>query len=284
MTNQSEPPDPALSPDPALLRVFFAAKSKDSVTQQAPLTPLDEAYVAHADALLRLAHRALADFPLKPRIAHEIGGNLRDALELRRLADEMVAKAVVVERERGASWTEIGQAAEISKQSAHERWNHAVYAWTVLDRQHSSMHGSTVAARGMDAWYADLNAVYGREQYAITAGLASNDPRNIVEQQAADTNRTAARKLHQREEELRRKNTDAYEEAFAAIGTHSHAIARQHWADTHVERADAYDQLAEAEPTMADEHRRAAAKQRAIADEILRPTKRRDAEEEGEEQ
>ncbi|GGU13015.1 hypothetical protein [Streptomyces lateritius] len=39
------------------------------------------------------------------------------------IVDKLVDQTVVVERERGASWSAIGNAAGISRQSAHERWN-----------------------------------------------------------------------------------------------------------------------------------------------------------------
>ncbi|MGP3983776.1 hypothetical protein [Streptomyces sp. KR80] len=232
------------------------------------LTPLDEAYVAHADALSELAHAILQNFPLQPRTRQPKGEVLEDALELRRLADQIVEKAVVVENERGASWTKIGAAASITKQSAHEKWGTVVLDWTLIKQRRASPNRSAAEiARTLDTWYAEL---YPSEPYAITAGLAATDPRNVVEQQAANANRAAAKRLYARLGELRAEDTAAYNAAVEAVGSKAHAAAR-------TAMAEVYDQLAVAEPTIADDHRQDAAKQRALAADIANPPKDNDA-------
>ncbi|MEV3998981.1 hypothetical protein ACFYPK_28535 [Streptomyces halstedii] len=262
------------TPDPSSLSEFLEAELDEAATRNAPLTPLDEAYIAHADALYSVVCQVIADFPLKPRTTHGVGSTLRDALELRRLADAVVESAVIVERERGASWTSIGQAADSTKQSAHERWSDAVHLWTLHGRRRRRMLGSLADARAMDEWYADLTTANVRHPavpYAITAGLAATDPRNVVEQQAADKTRSTAQSLYRRLDELRQESTTAYTASFEAIGTDGHAAARQRWADVHIAMAEVCDELAAAEPTIAENHQRAAAKQRAIAHDIRNP-------------
>lgn len=234
---------------------------------QARLTPLDEAYVAHADALSDLAHDILQDFPLKPRAtAAEPGTFLKDALHLRYLADLVVQRAVVVERERGASWADIGSAAGTTRQAAHERWGTVVGSWTMLHRRHPSRFGSAHLAQTLDRWFAEL---YPDEKFAITAGLAALDPRNAVEQEAADAERTEAWLLQIRLTALQQERTDAYNATFTPLDDRqARAAALQRWADAHTHTAEAYERLAQLEPTLADEHGARAAKQRELAARI----------------
>ncbi|WP_351235354.1 hypothetical protein [Streptomyces sp. NPDC002133] len=242
-----------------------------SESRPATLPSLDEAYVAHADALSRLAADALRDIPLELRaLDREYGGFLSAALHLRYLADVLVEKAVIVEKERGASWTDIGNAAGMTKQSAHEKWGTAVGAWTVVNqRRHPTEFGSAHLARRIDEWYAELHP---DEEHAITAGLASTDPtRGVAEAQAAAAHRVAARLLYARLDELKKENAVAFNAAFEATGTDGHAAARQRRADMRTAQAEVYEQLAIAEPTIADEHRARAKKQRELAASVLTP-------------
>ncbi|MEU0398221.1 hypothetical protein ABZ208_36805 [Streptomyces sp. NPDC006208] len=235
------------------------------------LAPLDEAYVAHADALSRLAADALRDVPLELRSRdREHGGFLRAALHLRHLADALVEKAVVVEKERGASWSDIGTAAEMTKQSAHEKWGTLVADWTVISqRRHPTTLGAAHIARSIDAWYAEMHP---DEEHAVTAGLTSTKPMSkVAEARSAAAHRVAARLLYARLEELKKENTEAFNAAFAATGTDGHAAARRRWANTHTAQAEVYDQLAVAEPTIADKHRAGAEKQRELATSVPTP-------------
>jgi hypothetical protein len=51
------------------------------------------------------------------------GDFLEEALALRAQVEWLLTRAVVLERERGTSWAEIGERLEASKQAAHERYN-----------------------------------------------------------------------------------------------------------------------------------------------------------------
>lgn len=137
----------------------------------------------------------------------------------------MAESAVIVERERGASWRSIGQAADSTKQSAHERWADAGHLWTLHGRRRRRMLGPLADAHARDEWYADLttaNERYATADYVITAGLAATDPRNVVERRAADKSRSTAQSLYRRLDELRQKSTTAYSASFEAIGTDGH--------------------------------------------------------------
>ena len=229
------------------------------------LAPLDEAYVAYADAMSRLINDALADFPLP--YVHDHGRFLQTTLHLRYLADVLVQKAVIVETERGASWSDLGEAAaHIGEQAANEKWAHVVRGWTLVNhRRHCSATGSADLARELDAWYSRL--VPGTE-FAISSGLAATDPRNIVGQQAAEANRAAARMLRKRLDDLQAEDADAYGQTVGGADPEERAAGRRRWAAARTAMAEAYDQLGIAEPTIADDHRAAAAQQRALAADI----------------
>ncbi|MFJ4674240.1 hypothetical protein [Kitasatospora purpeofusca] len=240
-------------------------------TEQGPkrptLEPLDEALVAYADAMSRLVNDGINDFPLvklpedekgKP----EHGHYLRTALHLQYLAGVLVEKAVVVESEHGASWTDIGRAAGSSKQAAHERWKTVVGGWTMLHRRHSSAHGSAHLARQLDEWYAELCP---ETPFAVTSVLASTDPRNVAEQQIADDHRQEALALRKRVMELQDEGRDAFNDTVGTLDPAQSAEARERWAQTQDQMAAAYERLAEVEPGLADEHRDSARSRRESA-------------------
>ncbi|MFD4397280.1 hypothetical protein [Kitasatospora sp. NPDC058478] len=231
------------------------------------LAPLDEAYVAYADAMSRLIHDGLTDFPLP--FVRDHGHYLSTALHLRYLADVLVEKAVIVENERGASWNDIGEAAHISKQTAHQKWAGVVRVWTAFGRRRERGRSSAAVARELDTWYAEL---VPETEFAVTAGLAATDPRNEVEQRAADTDRADARRLHKHLDELRDQDTAAYNDTMAALDPAERARARERWAAARTAMAETYDQLARLEPTIADDHHARARQQRELATEIGTPS------------
>ncbi|MFE2684470.1 hypothetical protein [Streptomyces mirabilis] len=57
------------------------------------------------------------------------GDSVRAAADLLALAEDVMRRAAVYERERGTSWDEIGEALGITKQSAHKRFAGAVETW-----------------------------------------------------------------------------------------------------------------------------------------------------------
>lgn len=58
-----------------------------------------------------------------------LGEFVEDALRLVGLAADVLERAVVLERERGASWVEIGERLEVSKQAAQQKYGPALERW-----------------------------------------------------------------------------------------------------------------------------------------------------------
>src|SRR5262249_6520343 len=136
------------------------------------LAPADEAMLTRAQTLREITDAALRDIA-QGYPADDHGSVLRDALFLQRLAEQLVDQAVVAERERGASWTDIGHAASSSRQAAHERWNTTVGAWVLMQRRRTGIGRGpadpATHARHLDEWYEDLVG----EQRAVSTLLPS---------------------------------------------------------------------------------------------------------------
>ncbi|MGW6606042.1 hypothetical protein [Streptomyces sp. NPDC055036] len=231
------------------------------------LAPADEAMLARAQTLREITDAALRDVAqLYPGNDH--GSLLRDALFIHGLAEQLVDQAVVAERERAASWTDIGYAASSSRQAAHERWKNDVGAWVLMERRRTGIGrgpaDAATHARYLDDWYADLVG----EQKAVSSLLPS-----LADEAAraeGDARRAEARQLHDRAEELRKESDTAYNEAMAATGTPAAKERREVWAAKHLARAEVYERLAVVEEPVAPEHRRRAAAQRTLAQDIAR--------------
>ncbi|MEU6946566.1 hypothetical protein ABZ957_15255 [Streptomyces sp. NPDC046316] len=233
------------------------------------LAPVDEAILARAQTLLEIVESALRDVA-QPYPSDDHGGILRDALFVHGIAEKLVDQAVVVERERGASWSDIGNAAGISRQSAHERWSTKVGAWVMMGRQRNGIFDRGAAdpaehARYLDEW---LDALTGKGPDAVSRQLSSL--RDEAARQEANNRRSEVKRLRQRTEELRQECDDAYTAVMEAAGTDGVEEKRAVWAARHFARAEAFDRLAAIEEPAAAEHRRTAAAQRAIAEGILR--------------
>ncbi|WP_105974709.1 hypothetical protein [Streptomyces geranii] len=231
------------------------------------LAPADEAMLARAQTLREITDAALLAVG-QPYPGDDHGSLLRDALFVQGLAERLIDQAVVAERERGASWTDIGSAVGSSRQSAHERWNTRVGAWVLLGRQRNGIgHGPADPAdhvRNLDEWYAELTP---DEPHAISTQLSSlHDEAARTE---ANSRRAEAKQLHARAEELRKEIDAASNDAMGATGT-AREEKRAVWAAKHFARAEVYDRLADLEEPLAAEHRRRAATQRGIAQDILR--------------
>ncbi|MFJ8351301.1 hypothetical protein ACIQ9J_34045 [Streptomyces sp. NPDC094153] len=231
------------------------------------LAPADEAMLARAQTLREITDAALRDVAqLYP--ADDPGSVLRDALFIQGLAERLVDQAVVVERERGASWTDIGSAASSSRQAAHERWNTTVGAWVLMERRRTGIGNGpadpATHAQYLDEWYADLVG----ERQAVSALLPSlHDEAARTE---ANSRRAEAKQLHERAEELRKEIDAAYTAAMEATGTDAAEEKRAVWAAKHLASAEVYKRLAAIEEPIAVEHRRRATAQRKVAQDIVR--------------
>ncbi|OEJ21237.1 hypothetical protein AR457_35840 [Streptomyces agglomeratus] len=231
------------------------------------LSPRDEARIVFARHACLLSRDALALMPTASKTSP--GDFLSGALELRRKLDHLIEAAVIAERECGSTWEQIAQAAQMTRQSAHEKWAPRVQAWATLGRQARSA-GSTEhsmdTARWLDGQY---ERVWANEPEAVTAGLdATRHP-------GSDAYEAAQRKrgthLHARLVELReqaRTLDGQYHELKDAKdedGLLRLAGVLTSTAANHDAQAAAYDQLVTAEPSLSDEHRGAAERQRGNA-------------------
>ncbi|MFG3207960.1 hypothetical protein [Streptomyces sp. NPDC048192] len=235
--------------------------------QPPALAPADEAMLARAHTLYEITEAALRDVA-QTYPADDHGSVLRDALFIQGLAEQLVDQAVVAERERGASWADIGEAASSSRQSAHERWASDVAAWVLMGRKRTGIGRGPADpeahARDLDAWYSGLLGGADRPISRTLPSLRDEDARR-----QADARRAEVPRLNRRLDELRRETLDAYEAAFAATGTDQHEAKGAAWAAKHLAQAEVYDRLADIEEPVAAEHRRSAAAQRSIAQQIL---------------
>ncbi|MFC9803339.1 hypothetical protein ACFWGE_21330 [Streptomyces bacillaris] len=221
-----------------------------------PLAPLDDIRLARAMTLQRIGTIVLNDLPTAEEY-DPVGG----ALELARLADKLTEQAVVIRREQGASWTDIGKEAGISRQAAHDRWGSAVETWVALGQHREGAPDFTVAQ--LDSWYADIDP---ERPDAVSSGLPSlHDP---AARRAAQDQREEAQRLHAELNTYPEQEREAFNRVFQATGTSEHPARRREWAAVHLEHAALLDRLAQVEPLAATEHRRRARTQRSLADEI----------------
>ncbi|WP_051877154.1 hypothetical protein [Streptomyces natalensis] len=232
------------------------------------LAPADEAMLARAQTLLEIVESALRDVA-QPYPSDDHGGLLRDALFVQGLAQQLVDQAVIAERERGASWTALGNAADISRQSAHERWNTKVGAWALTGRQRNGIGRGPADpaehARYLDRW---LDALVGKGPDGVSRLLPSLHDQAARDE--ANARRTEVKQLQGRAEELRKECDAAYTMAMEATDTDAAEDKRAVWAARHFAHAEVYDRLAAIEEPLAAEHRRRATTQRSLAQGILR--------------
>jgi hypothetical protein len=237
------------------------------------LSPRDESRVALALTLRQLADAVLDAVPVEPD--PEPGDLVRTALRLQRRVEDVVREAVVAERERGTTWYQIGEAAGITRQSAHEKWYGDVHAWAATGRSALPPHLKTLdVAAEADARYAALRP---DRPHAITSGL---DAVRFPGSHAYEASlRTRGSALHTRRMDLDAQadklnaeystlhaqgpatpSSPVDDDPLTLLTAHrGHAKAvranRLALAAVHDELATVYDQLVTAEPSLAEEHR-----------------------------
>lgn len=234
------------------------------------LSPRDESRVALALTLRQLVDAVLDAVPVEPDPAP--GDLLRTALRLQRRMEDVVREAVVAERERGTTWYQIGEAAGITRQSAHEKWYGDVHAWAATGRSALPPDLKTLeVAAEADARYARLRP---DRPHAVTSGL---DAVRFPGSHAYEASlRARGSALHARRTDLDAQATKLNDEYSAlhaqgpaaspaggdplVIAAHrGHAATvranRLAIAAVHEEIATVYDQLVTAEPPLAEEHR-----------------------------
>ncbi|MEU0271865.1 hypothetical protein [Streptomyces sp. NPDC006307] len=231
------------------------------------LSPRDEARVALAIDLCNLSSRAMQSVPVDPEASP--GALLRAALDLQRLLNNVVVSAVIAERERGTTWDQIGMAASMTRQSAHEKWTSDVKTWAELGRTARSSNSSYATtleyATLADRQYAATDP--SRPQ-AVTSGL---DAVRFPGSQAYEDNlRTRGAALHAQLRKLRAtvKDVDERHTALEEGGRDNDGLLSENLlkhAAAYDEMADIYEQLVAAEPALADEHRSEAEYRRSVA-------------------
>ncbi|MEV3926450.1 MULTISPECIES: hypothetical protein [Actinomycetes] len=218
------------------------------------LTPRDESRIAFARSVWAVWKSADRLVPIDPEALP--GSLLTDALALQADAEKTVGRAVVAERERGTTWEQIAQAAGITRQTAHERWAHRARAWADNGRTANAPgHTSAETARFLDSEYA---LAHPDQPHAVTAGLdAVRYPGSAADQ---DARRARGRALHTRREDLER-DADRLHEEWVRLkdpadrrGELRLAANLTAAADVHNALADLYQELAAAEPELAEEH------------------------------
>ncbi|MFE7840148.1 hypothetical protein ACFU53_30055 [Streptomyces sp. NPDC057474] len=182
--------------------------------------------------------------------------------------DALIARAAVAEREEGSTWTELGAAAGIARQSASEKWAPAFAQWSAGGR--TALRGSS-GLTAMDA-VVSLDAAYARidpdrPRDAFSSGLdafrfpgAEAAEKARVERAAATHARLAeladeARLLRTR---FRTRSADGGSAADRAALLRSRASVQD-------EGARLLEELTGLEPELADEYRVRAEEARSLA-------------------
>ncbi|MFI8234997.1 hypothetical protein ACIGDI_40015 [Streptomyces sp. NPDC085900] len=219
-----------------------------------PTGPRDEAVVSYG-----LYAKRLSDLALE-LLAHDLdappGDRVRRALELGEWLDKLVNQAAVAEREDGASWRAIGEAAGITRQSAAGRWGPAVEAWRANGRR--ALSGGTgesarTAAVALDLAYARRADDNPRTVFSTTLHVV-----RYPEREAARARREQADAARQRLHEVRTR-TEGLTRAFhTAQNPADRAEALRSRAAIHDEAAGILEQLAALDPEQADAYRASA--------------------------
>ncbi|MGN4160286.1 hypothetical protein ACRWOO_11475 [Streptomyces sp. NEAU-PBA10] len=231
------------------------------------LSPRDEARVSFALQAEMIGKAAFDLLPVDPSAPH--GDRLRRALALRADTDLLIEDAVIAEREEGATWTQIAEAAGTSKQAAHERWAGPVSAWAASGRAAlpSGNHRTALdVARRLDEVYAKHDCGNPASD-AVSSGLDAVRFPGAVAAEAARRERAAG--LHARLTALRHQLTSLHEQhrllSDGGARPQARAEVQARQSATYEEQAALYEELTAAEPELADEHRANAETGRAFA-------------------
>ncbi|WP_455355882.1 hypothetical protein [Streptomyces sp. SYSU K217416] len=163
---------------------------------EAEYAPDSERYAYSRTALARLvlsyelrdlAARAAAGVPTTIDAWSVPGEEVGDALALVHQAQEVLARAVIYERERGTSWEAIAAQLDIKKQSAHERYREAEREWKQAlqepfyparpgaasrsRRLHEAAYGPTATGRSLDEWAREHVPAHRETDHPVTGHL-----------------------------------------------------------------------------------------------------------------
>lgn len=139
--------------------------------------------LAFSDELRELADRAASGVPTKNDSGSVPGEQVGDAFALVQQAQEVLAHAVIYERQKGTSWEAIAEHLDIKKQSAHERYKDRIEEWKLALvepfypsrpdaklrslRLHQAAYAPTTAGQRLDEWARER----GQGEHAVTGAL-----------------------------------------------------------------------------------------------------------------
>jgi hypothetical protein len=240
------------------------SSAEADVPSSGTLSPRDEARVRFALFVNTLVAEVSRLMPVHPEEAP--GDVLRAALALRESLDRVIESAVVSERESAATWEQIGSAAGLSRQAAHEKWARGVDTWAAMGRRlmlSNDKQTSLQLAQALDERYAKL---WTLPKDAVSAGL------DAVRFPGSDHNERDRRRqglaLHARREELLKqadRTRNDREVLDEKSGAGDFAASLDASAALNDQLADIYEQLVTAEPALAEEHKGSAERHRGWA-------------------
>lgn len=219
------------------------------------LSPRDESRLQLAGMAAQLSDQARELVPVESD--PEPGSLLTAALELRETLDKVVAAAAVAERERGVTWEKLAKAAGMTRQSAHQRWHPAVGAWSETGRRTALDHVGLALARYLDSWVAGSDP-----GHAVTVSSGLDAVRFPGSDAYENHQRNPSEALRQRLQAAQAARATAWaalnelqlEDGDSGV---DHPVNHEVVA-TLEELVEVYEELAAAEPTLAEDHRASA--------------------------
>ncbi|MFC7872034.1 hypothetical protein ACFUS2_12910 [[Kitasatospora] papulosa] len=145
------------------------------------------ARLALSAELRELADRAIAGVPTTNDMWARPGEAVGTALDLLHQAQEVLARAVVYERQKHTSWEAIGEQLDVTKQSAHVRFKEAVAEWQLSLQEphysaspgarvrslrlHEAAYAPTSAGKNLDAWVREHIPAHRETDHPVTGHL-----------------------------------------------------------------------------------------------------------------
>ncbi|MGW5042188.1 hypothetical protein ACWEQK_28925 [Streptomyces parvulus] len=145
------------------------------------------ARLALSAELRELADRASAGVTTTHDMWARPGEMVGTALDLVHQAQEVLARAVVYERQKHTSWEAIGEQLDVKKQSAHERYKETVAEWQLALQEphyaappgaavrglrlHEAAYAPTTAGQALDAWVREHIPAHRETDHPVTGHL-----------------------------------------------------------------------------------------------------------------
>jgi hypothetical protein len=194
--------------------------------------------LALSSAARELAERAAGEVPTVSDRWGEPHEYVEQAATLVSLAQDLLRHAVVYARERGGSWTDVGDGLGISKQTAHERFAPAYQSWeSALDEpwvQSGSLRSSRLpegadrpdeAAASLDRWCARNTALLG--SVADRAQQTGHAERMVSAELPRHTGLTEAASVIRQAKHLGARSEPPSQAELDAFAARKHAVLAQ---------------------------------------------------------